>query len=124
QALAGSQLPFGGGHKGASMGLMVELLAAAMTGGNLSREVEPAPEGTGGQPGNAGQLILAFDPAASGGAGASERADLLCRLLRDAGGERLPGDRRSEMRGRHLREAVSVARRLVDEARKLAGEGG
>jgi delta1-piperideine-2-carboxylate reductase len=123
QALAGSQLPFGGGHKGASIGLMVELLAAAMTGGNLSREVEPAPEGTGGQPGNAGQLIVAFDPVASGGDEAASRAALLCRLLHEAGVDRLPGDRRGEMRNRHMREGVPVARRLLDEARRLAGGG-
>ena len=55
-----------GDAKGTALALMVELLAAGLTGSNFAAEAssyldaEGAPSGTG-------QLIIAFDPAAFGG---------------------------------------------------------
>ncbi len=48
-ALAGAQLPFGG-YKGASIALMVELLAAALVGDLFSFEASEADPGDGGPP--------------------------------------------------------------------------
>src|SRR3546814_7514858 len=60
-ALAGSLLPFGGA-RGANVALMVELLAAGLTGANWSREAPPFNKGAK-SPG-AGLFILAIDPLA------------------------------------------------------------
>ena len=60
-ALAGSLLPFGGA-RGANIALMVELLAAGLTGANWSLEAPPFNKGAR-SPG-AGLFILAIDPLA------------------------------------------------------------
>ena len=66
-ALKGSLTSLGGleqGYKGWGFGLMVELLAAGMTGGVASRDVKPlkAPQG---DPHGLGQFFMLIDPAAS-----------------------------------------------------------
>ncbi|MGF1594743.1 MAG: Ldh family oxidoreductase [Kiloniellaceae bacterium] len=58
-ALAGSLLPFGGA-RGANVALMVELLAAGLTGANWSKDAPPYNKGSA-SPG-AGLFILAMDP--------------------------------------------------------------
>jgi len=58
-ALAGSLLPFGGA-RGANIALMVELLAAGLTGANWSKDAPPFNKG-GRSPG-AGLFILAINP--------------------------------------------------------------
>src|SRR3546814_8093250 len=60
-ALAGSLLPFGGA-RGANIALMVELLAAGLTGANWSKDAPPFNKGSA-SPG-AGLFILAIKPAA------------------------------------------------------------
>lgn len=62
-ALAGA-LVSAGGHKGWGLGLMVEVLAAGMTGGLNSADVSPlkAPEGA---PHDLGQFYLLIDPETS-----------------------------------------------------------
>ena len=60
-ALAGSLLPFGGA-RGANIALMVEMLAAGLTGAQWSRDAPPYNKGTA-SPG-AGLFILAIDPQA------------------------------------------------------------
>lgn len=94
-ALAGS-LVSAGGPKGWGLGVMVEILAAAMTGGRLSRDVAPlkAPEGP---PHDLGQFFVLIDPDASADFGA-RLADLIAAVDADTG--RLPG--------RHKRPADRV----------------
>ena len=60
-ALAGSLLPFGGA-RGANIALMVEMLAAGVTGANWSKDAPPFNKGRA-SPG-AGLFILAVNPAA------------------------------------------------------------
>jgi (2R)-3-sulfolactate dehydrogenase (NADP+) len=62
-ALAGSLLPFGGG-RGANLALLVELLAAGLTGANWSKDA-PAFNKGGESPG-AGLFVLAVDPGRGG----------------------------------------------------------
>jgi (2R)-3-sulfolactate dehydrogenase (NADP+) len=62
-ALAGSLLPFGGA-RGANIALLVELLAAGLSGANWSREAPPFNKGSR-SPG-AGLFILAVDPRCGG----------------------------------------------------------
>jgi (2R)-3-sulfolactate dehydrogenase (NADP+) len=66
-ALSGSMLP-SGGYKGFGIGLLVEILAAALSGANLSTEASPFSGPKGGPPGT-GQFFIAIDPAGFGGDG-------------------------------------------------------
>jgi (2R)-3-sulfolactate dehydrogenase (NADP+) len=63
-ALAGTLLPLGGA-KGAALALMVEVLAAALTGANFAFEASPFLDDKGGPPGT-GQLLIAIDAGAFG----------------------------------------------------------
>ena len=88
-ALKGS-LVSAGGHKGYGLGLMVEVLAAAMTGSNLSANVPPlkAPEGP---PHNIGQFYLVIDPAAFAAGDFYDSLAELAERVSEQEGARLPG---------------------------------
>ena len=60
-ALEGAQLPFGG-HKGAAIALMVELLAGALIGDLFSYEAAEADTNKVGAP-LGGEFVVAIDPA-------------------------------------------------------------
>jgi (2R)-3-sulfolactate dehydrogenase (NADP+) len=64
-ALAGTMLPLGDA-KGTALVLMVELLAAGLTGANFAADASSFLDDRGPPPGT-GQLIVAFNPAAFGG---------------------------------------------------------
>jgi delta1-piperideine-2-carboxylate reductase len=109
----GALLPFGG-HKGAAIAMTIEILAAALTGGRVSFEVDWS-----GHPGATipctGQFLLLIDPARGGDFGFAARVAALSDLVRSAGDGRLPGDRRLRNRARSLAEGVA----LTDEEAKL-----
>ncbi|MBM9401048.1 Ldh family oxidoreductase [Gluconacetobacter azotocaptans] len=95
--LEGGALNTFGGYKGSSIALMVELMAGALTGGQLSFENDFG-DCIGAQTPKAGQLLIVIDPDRGGNFGFSHRVALLCDRLREAGQERLPGKRRYENR--------------------------
>ena len=81
-----------GDAKGTALALMVELLAAGLTGANFAAEASSYLDAEG-PPSGTGQLILAFDPAAFGG-DAPARFGLLAASIEAQPGARLPGMRR------------------------------
>jgi delta1-piperideine-2-carboxylate reductase len=89
----GGLLPFGG-HKGMMLSLMVEILAAALTGGAFSCEVDFAESDIP----RTGQLLLILDPARGGNGAFATRVAGLLDHLRAAGLDRLPADRRYQAR--------------------------
>jgi delta1-piperideine-2-carboxylate reductase len=95
--LAGGALNTFGGYKGSSIAMMVELMAGALTGGQLSFENDFG-DCVGAQTPKAGQLLIAIDPERGGNSGYTQRVSVLCDRLIDAGQERLPGARRYENR--------------------------
>lgn len=105
-ALAGSMLP-AGGHKGFGMGLIVEILAAALSGARLSAEASPF-SGTAGGPPGTGQFFIGIDPAAHAGAGFAAAMDRLAAAIEAQEGARLPGSRRAANRRRIEAEGVRV----------------
>ena len=124
-ALAGAQLPFGG-HKGAALALMVELLAGALIGENLSVDSsEQDVAGTGAPFG--GELLIAIDPARCAPPGREPThlatAERLFALVLEQPGARLPSDRRYAARERALVEGVEVDAELVGSLRTMAAEG-
>ncbi len=117
-ALQGTMLPFGGA-KGAGVALLVELLAAALTGANLSRDASRYALADGPPPG-VGQLFVAFDPEAFAPGFQSRVEDLASAMLAQEG-VRLPGDRRLAARALAERDGVAVEQGLLDEIARLAG---
>ncbi|WP_340109200.1 Ldh family oxidoreductase [Pikeienuella sp. HZG-20] len=115
--LAGAQSPFGG-YKGASIALMVDLLAGPLIGELTSLETGAADNGVG--PAIGGQLILAFAPERFGGADAAAHGERLFEALLEEPGVRLPGARRAETRARTPAEGVLIPTTLYDEIRNLA----
>jgi (2R)-3-sulfolactate dehydrogenase (NADP+) len=102
-ALAGSLLPFGGA-RGANIALMVELLAAGLTGANWSKDAPPYNKGSK-SPG-AGLFILAINPLAGFEA---RLRDWVAELQSD--GAYLPGLAKGEAldHARHRGVAVDAA---------------
>lgn len=115
----GALLPFGG-HKGSALSMMVELLAAALTGGNFSWEFEWS-----GHPGAktpwTGQLIIVIDPSKAEGERCALRSRELVEQMQAAGLTRMPGERRYREREVAGREGVALSEREWGELRGLAG---
>ncbi|MGE8337565.1 Ldh family oxidoreductase [Pseudomonas laurylsulfatiphila] len=116
----GALLPFGG-HKGSALSMMVELLAAALTGGNFSFEFD-----WNNHPGAktpwTGQLLIVIDPDKAAGQGFAQRSQELVRQMHGVGLKRLPGDRRHHQRARSLANGIELDARTLANLRELAGE--
>ena len=107
-ALAGTLMPIGG-PKGAALAFMVEVLAVTLTGANFAFEATSFFDDKGDPPG-VGQLLIAMDPAAFAGRDTFyDRIGLLCGLIDDDSGTRLPGSRRIALREAASRDGVAVA---------------
>jgi delta1-piperideine-2-carboxylate reductase len=113
----GAFLPFGE-HKGSSIALMVEVLAAAFTGGRFGFEDRSA-SFHGAQTSNAGQFLLLADPARSAGASFFERIEALIARLRAAGSERLPSDARYARRETARQNGIEISDRAYDRIQQL-----
>jgi len=93
-----------GAHKGTAIALMIEIMAAGLTGGNFASEHSTSKHG----PTNpTGQTIIAIDPCAIQ-TGFSDHLEGLLASFEDNGNARIPGDGRlaraqhSIKRGVHL----------------------
>ncbi|MEL7011655.1 MAG: Ldh family oxidoreductase [Pseudomonadota bacterium] len=92
----GVLLPFGG-YKGSAIALMVELLAAGLTGERFSFEAAEADNNDGGPP-RGGEMVIALSPSVIAGDGWEAHADGFIDRLRGLDGVRLPGERRHKNR--------------------------
>ncbi|MGK8235092.1 Ldh family oxidoreductase [Roseovarius sp. MS2] len=110
-ALSGSLVSIGGA-KGWGLGLMAELLAAGLTGGVVSRDVNPL-KAPNGPPHDLGQYYLLMDPDLSG-----VFFDRLAQVAEGAttdAGARMPGQ------GKKPCDPVTVPDPLWAQVRDLAG---
>ena len=112
-ALKGSMSP-SGGYKGFGTGLLVEVMAAALSGAMLGIEASPF-SGTSGGPPKTGQCFLALDPNAYSGSIFNERISVLTEAIQSQNGPRLPGARRMENRKRIDVEGVNVSDSLIEK---------
>ena len=112
-ALRGSMLPLGDA-KGTALALMMELLAAGLTGANFASEASSFLDAKGPPPGT-GQLIVAFDPLALGGEHTLARLAGLAALVEAQPGARLPGSRRLAARRKAASEGLAVPEALLAE---------
>jgi (2R)-3-sulfolactate dehydrogenase (NADP+) len=114
-ALKGSMAP-SGGYKGFGVGLMVEIMAACLSGAVLSKDASPF-SGTAGGPPNTGHCFLAFDPAAYSDSLFGEKIMELATAISEQEGARLPGSRRKANRERIEQEGVRVDVELLARIR-------
>ena len=91
QALKGSMLPIGEA-KGSALALMVEILAATLSGGRPSNEASSFLD-TDGDPPGVGQFLMFIDPGKDNGSFYNRLEKLLINI-EEIDGVRLPGNRR------------------------------
>lgn len=115
-ALQGSMAPFGGA-KGAAVALIVEILAAGLTGANFSKDASAYARADGPPPG-VGQCIMAFDPSAYS-ADFADRIEDLIGAVNVQEGARLPGARRLDARAASQAAGVEVDAALLAQIEKV-----
>jgi (2R)-3-sulfolactate dehydrogenase (NADP+) len=118
-ALAGTMLPLGDA-KGAALALMVEILAAALTGANFAAEASSFFD-NGGPPPGVGQCLIALDPGPFSDGRFLDRLEVLLGAIEDEPGARLPGARRLALRDKAAADGIAVPQPLLDRIRELAG---
>lgn len=119
RALSGMMAPLGGA-KGIALALMVELLAAGLTGANYAADASSFFTADGSAPG-VGQLLIAIDPAALSGDAVLSHLAALAAEIEDAGG-RLPGRRRQSIRSKLTLAGIPVDERLIAEIEAIGGK--
>jgi (2R)-3-sulfolactate dehydrogenase (NADP+) len=116
-ALAGTMAALGDA-KGSAMALMVELLAAGLTGANFASEASSFFDAEGTPPG-VGQLIIAIDPALFGGSNAIARFGQMADAIENMDGARVPGRRRQALRRDMLEHGIQVDDDLRRQIEKI-----
>lgn len=114
-ALAGTMLPTGG-VKGFGQGLLVEIMAAALTSSTLGQHASSFGGNEGGPP-RTGQYFLAIDPARSAGAGFQSAIAALIDGIESQAGARRPGARRLAHRAQAEQEGVAVKASVLEKVR-------
>ena len=119
-ALKGSMAP-AGGAKGAVLALMVEIMAAALTGGHFGAEASSLFEAKGPAP-NLGQVMIAIDPQAVSGGAFAGRMGFLAALIAETEGARLPGEGRAAKRRAAGEKGLSIPESLFREIEDLISQ--
>ena len=109
-AMQGAMLAFGGA-RGANMALMVEVLAAGLSGANWSLDAPSYLQGS--QSPGTGLFVLAINPQATDPDFASRMAAQLSRLADDFG-VHIPGMAKAAARGRAMAEGFDIDARLLE----------
>ena len=109
-ALDGMMLPMGDA-KGSALALIVEILAASVTGANYSYEATSFFEAEGAPPG-VGQFILALDPGVSV---FHKRLEALIGEIEGQDGARLPGSGRIGARDTARAQGLPIPAHLLQE---------
>lgn len=117
--LKGSMAP-SGGYKGVGIALLVEVMAAALTGATLGKDASPF-SGTAGGPPRTGQFFLAINPAASAGAAFAPLVSRLVEAVHSQDGARLPGDGRRAHRQRARDAGVAVSVTTLERIEAFLG---
>lgn len=106
EALAGSLLPMGGA-KGAALAIMIEVLAAALTGSAFGWEASSFLDDQGPAP-NTGHALIAIDARKLSAGRFDARMQALVAMLTAEEGARMPGSRRLARRERARADGLSI----------------
>lgn len=118
-AMAGTMLPMGDA-KGAALTLVVEMLAATLTGSNHGFEASPF-FGDDGPPPGVGQFFIAMNPPAFAGDAFANRVEVLLAAILEQPGTRLPGQRRYDNRAVAERDGIEISDEMINDLKKRAG---
>lgn len=113
EALEGSMLP-AGDAKGAALALIVEVLAATLTGANYSFEASSFFDAQGTRPG-IGHCIIAIDPKFNGDNRFIDRLEHLIEAIEAQPGVRLPGTTRLQKRQANEHQTFEVSQEVLDK---------
>lgn len=117
---AGGALRSFGTHKGSSIALMVEVLAAALTGANFGFE-DSESEARGSATQNAGELIMVIDPKTFGSSNLAGRVSALLAHLQSGGVSRFPSESRHKARIANS-NGIPVSQELYAQLSAMAGQ--
>lgn len=118
--LQGSMVPMGG-YKGAGIALIVEIMAAAMTGATFAMHASSFADNEGGSP-RTGQFFIALDPGRFAGAAFGERLEELLVAIEGQAGARLPGQGRLSARERTRRDGITIDEALHEQIEGYLGD--
>jgi delta1-piperideine-2-carboxylate reductase len=108
-------LPFGG-YKGSAIALMVELLAAGLTGEQFSYEARATDNKDGGPP-RGGEMIIGMSPDIIAGPNWQDHVEAFMQKMTSLDGVRMPGARRHKNRLDTGPRQINAA--LVDTIKEL-----
>ena len=117
KALDGTMIP-AGGVKGAALAMMVELLAAGLTGAQFGHQSSSLFDDKGAPPA-LGQLIIAIDPKATGGVGVMDHLAYIANEIAAEEGVRLPGRRGKQARAIAEDEGVEIEDDVMETISKI-----
>jgi (2R)-3-sulfolactate dehydrogenase (NADP+) len=119
-ALKGTMAP-AGGYKGVGNALLVELMAACLTGAVLGIDASPFSGIIGGPP-RTGQFFIAVQPQATSGGLFSMRLESLLQAMAQEPGTHIPGQGRRRHRERAHRSGVPIEAAVYQKILALAGQ--
>ncbi|MBT7768698.1 MAG: Ldh family oxidoreductase, partial [Rhodospirillales bacterium] len=114
-----TMLPMGDA-KGAALIMVVEILAATLTGSQYGFEASSFFEGEGPSP-HVGQFFFLAKPGDLGGDAFADRLEVLLSAVTDQPGTRLPGDRRYDLRKKAEADGVDIPDKLHAEIMERLG---
>ena len=119
EALKGTMLPIGDA-KGSALALMIEILAAAITGANFAYEADSFLD-TKGKPPNVGQILIIIDPEAMGSKKRffNKIGSMIESILAQEG-THLPGSNRFVLREKAAKEGLNINQKILDEIEKIS----
>ena len=108
-----------GGVKGFSIGLLVEVLCAALAGGNLGLDQGSFTEDDG-KPINNGQFFVAFNPGKFSGGSFDQTISKLVVSITEQEGARLPNARREANKLRLSEQGIPIELKLYQALKDFA----
>jgi (2R)-3-sulfolactate dehydrogenase (NADP+) len=117
EAINGTMVP-AGDAKGAALALMVEVMAAGLTGGNFGFQASSLLDDTGTAP-SLGHTIIVIDPAIAGEQILAKRLSLMASEIEGQKHARLPGRRSQGLRRQSLENGITIEDDILAQIKAL-----
>lgn len=117
EAIKGTMTP-AGDAKGAALALMVEVMAAGLTGGNFGFQASSLLDDTGTAP-SLGHTIITIDPAIAGDHVFAKRLALMAAEIEGQENVRLPGRRSQGIRKQSMENGIAIDDDIMAQIRAL-----
>ncbi|MBB3946736.1 (2R)-3-sulfolactate dehydrogenase (NADP+) [Rhizobium skierniewicense] len=117
EAINGTMVP-AGDAKGAALALMVEVMAAGLTGGNFGFQASSLLDDTGTAP-SLGHTLIAIDPSLAGDTVFAKRLALMASEIEGQENARLPGRRSQGVRKQAAEDGIVIDDDILVEIEAL-----